>query len=144
MSEVAGDMLRRAGINLDYQALDWATVLQRVASQQPIDKGGWNIWCNYSTGVSAVNPAAHTYLRGTGRTATFGWPSSQNLEDLRSQWFAAPDEASRQEICRQMQRQAFQDLPYLPLGVFYQPTAYRTNLTGMLKGFPLFYNVRRT
>jgi peptide/nickel transport system substrate-binding protein len=62
---------------------------------------------------------------------------------LRGQWFTAPDEASRQQICRQMQRQAFQDLPYLPLGVFYQPTAYRTNLTGMLKGFPLFYNVRR-
>ena len=143
MSEVAGDMLRRVGINLDYQALDWATVLQRVASQQPIDKGGWNVWCNYSTGVSAVNPAAHTYLRGTGKTATFGWPASQTLEDLRSQWFTAPDETSRQEICRQMQRQAFQELPYLPLGVFYQPTAYRTNLTGMLKGFPLFYNVRR-
>ena len=143
MSEVSGDMMRRAGVNLDYQALDWGTVLQRVASQQPIDKGGWNIWCNYSTGVSAVNPAAHTYIRGTGRSGTFGWPTSPDLEQMRRDWLAAPDDAARLGICRKMQVQAFRDMPYVPLGVFYQPTAYRTNLTGMLKGFPLFYNVRR-
>nr|WP_231714678.1 ABC transporter substrate-binding protein [Enhydrobacter aerosaccus] len=143
MSEVAGDMMRRAGINLDYQALDWGTVLQRVASQQPVDKGGWNIWCNYSTGISAVNPAAHTYLRGLGRSGTFGWPTSPTLEQLRSGWLDAGDESARVEICKQMQVQAFQDLPYIPLGVFYQPTAYRTSLQGVLKGFPLFYNVKR-
>jgi peptide/nickel transport system substrate-binding protein len=143
MSEVAGDMMRRVGIDLDYQALDWGTVLQRVASQKPISDGGWNIWCNYATGVSAVNPAAHTYLRGIGKAATFGWPDNPKLEALRSAWFDAPDEPARQEICRTMQLQAFQDVPYLPLGVFYQPTAYRTDLQGMLKGFPLFYNLRR-
>ena len=42
-----------------------------------------------------------------------------------------------------MQRQAFIDVPYVPLGVFYQPTAYNKSLTGMLKGLPLFWNVRR-
>jgi len=143
MSEVSGDMMRHAGINLDYQALDWGTVLQKVASQQPIDRGGWNLWCNYSTGVSAVNPAAHTYLRGPGRSGTFGWPTSPELEHMRADWLEAPDEASRVEICTRMQVQAFQDLPYIPLGVFYQPTAYKRSLTGVLKGFPLFYNVRR-
>lgn len=143
MSEVSGDMMRRAGINLDYQALDWGTVLQKVASQQPVERGGWNLWCNYSTGVSAVNPAAHTYLRGPGRTGTFGWPASEPLERMRNDWFASPDENSRLEVAKRMQVQAFEDLPYIPLGVFYQPTAYRNTLTGMLKGFPLFYGVRR-
>jgi peptide/nickel transport system substrate-binding protein len=42
-----------------------------------------------------------------------------------------------------MQAQAFQDVPYIPLGLWYQNTAYRSNLTGMLKGLPLFWNVRR-
>lgn len=31
----------------------------------------------------------------------------------------------------------------IPTGLFYQPTAYRKTLGGVLKGFPLFYNVRR-
>ncbi len=143
MSEVAGDMFRRVGLNLDYQALDWGTVLQRVASQQPAEQGGWHIWANYTLGVSCVNPAAASYLRGLGRTTTFGWPTSPGLETLRDRWFEAPDLAAQQAICREMQALSFQEVPYLPLGAFYQPTAYRANLDGMLKGFPLFWNLRR-
>lgn len=142
-SEVAADMLRQAGLNVEYQALDWGTVLQRVASQQPIAQGGWNIWANYTLGVSAVSPAGAAYLRGTGKAATFGWPTSPGIEALRERWFSAPDLAAQQAMCREIQALAFQEVPYLPLGAFYQPTAYRADLTGMLKGFPLFWNVRR-
>ena len=38
---------------------------------------------------------------------------------------------------------AFDQVPYVPLGFYYQPTAFRSNLTGILKGVPMFYNVRR-
>ena len=34
------------------------------------------------------------------------------------------------------------DLPYIPLGQFFQPTAYRRALGGMLKGPTLFWNLR--
>ena len=54
-----------------------------------------------------------------------------------------PDAAAQTRIGVEMQRQAFIDVPYVPLGVFYQPTAYKKELTGMLKGLPLFWNVRR-
>jgi peptide/nickel transport system substrate-binding protein len=40
--------------------------------------------------------------------------------------------------------QAFQDVPCLPVGLYYQPVAYRNDLTDMLKGLILFTNVRRT
>ena len=40
---------------------------------------------------------------------------------------------------------AFDQVPYVPTGMYYQPTAYRRNLAGILKGQPpLFWNVRRT
>jgi peptide/nickel transport system substrate-binding protein len=42
-----------------------------------------------------------------------------------------------------MQRQCFIDVPYIPLGLFFQPTAYRSNLTGIIQGPPLFWNVKR-
>ena len=32
-------------------------------------------------------------------------------------------------------------MPYVPLGVFYQPTAYQETLAGVLNGLPLFWNV---
>ncbi len=31
-----------------------------------------------------------------------------------------------------------------PTGLFFQATAFRRTVTGVLKGFALFYNVRRT
>jgi peptide/nickel transport system substrate-binding protein len=55
----------------------------------------------------------------------------------------APDTAAQQKIGIEMQRQAFIDVPYVPLGVLYQPTAYKKELTGVLRGLPLFWNVRR-
>ena len=44
----------------------------------------------------------------------------------------------------EMQVQAFEDLPYIPLGQWQRPTAYRAELTGMLDGYPLFWNLRRS
>ncbi len=42
-----------------------------------------------------------------------------------------------------MQRQAFVDAPFMPLGLDYQPVAYRNDLSGMMKGLILFTGVRR-
>ena len=140
---VVADAWRKVGFNLDYQALDGGTVTKRVASREPVDKGGWSAYVAYTTGVSTFNPSAHNNLRGSGKTATFGWPDIPRLEVLREAWFDAPDQAAQAVICREMQRVAFEAVPYLPLGVFYQPTAYRTNLTGIPRGFAQFYSVRR-
>jgi peptide/nickel transport system substrate-binding protein len=34
------------------------------------------------------------------------------------------------------------DVPYYPLGQHFQPTAFRKSITGVLNGFPMFWNVR--
>jgi len=143
MSEVAADMLRKIGINLDYQVMDWGTMLKRMANRESPEKGGYNVFCTYSAGVTQLNPSAHNFLRGSGEKATFGWSTSPELERMRDAWFDAPDEAAQKQLGIAMQKQAFIDVPYVPLGLFYQPTAYRKSITGVLKGLPLFWNVRR-
>ena len=144
LSEVMGDYLRRIGINLDYVATDWGTVTQRVLNRNPPAQGGWNSMVSWTAGSAQVNPAANNLLRGHGQAAIFGWPTSPELERLRDAWFEAPDDTARAEIGRRMQRQAFEDVPYVPLGQFFSPTALRSDLEGMLKGVALFYNIRRS
>ena len=62
---------------------------------------------------------------------------------MRERWLAAPDEAARKAICRDIQVQAFEDVPFYPLGAYRQPTAYRPGMvTGLQEGFPTFWNVR--
>jgi peptide/nickel transport system substrate-binding protein len=98
---------------------------------------------NYVYSVSMISPAANNYIRGSGPKAMFGWPESPQLENLRWQWLQSSDVQEQRRICQEMQMQAFEDVPYYPLGVYYPATAYRNSLTGVLDGYSLFYNVRR-
>lgn len=143
LNEVAAAYLREVGINLDYRTQDWGSVWQRLQSRQPVEQGGWNIHCNYTAGLSAANPAAYSYLRGNGAGALFGWPTSPAIERLRDEWLDSGDLAEQQRLCREIQLRAFEEVPFIPLGLFYQATAYRKSLVDMQKGLPLFYGVRR-
>ena len=48
--------------------------------------------------------------------------------------FAATDEQTQKALAADMQRQAFVDAPCMPVGLYYQPVAYRADLIGMMKG----------
>ena len=143
-AQVAAAVLQSAGMAVDLQAMDWGTVTQHRTSKAPADKGGWSAFFTAATGLEMFDPTGHNQLRGNGKDAWFGWPENPQLETLRDAWFAAPGLSEQQQICQQMQLQAFQDVPYIPLGQFLQGTSYSTSLTGILKGgFALFHNVRR-
>src|SRR5262249_25724366 len=44
MSSVVADSLRKIGINLDEQSMDWGTVVQRRTNDAALDKGGWSMF----------------------------------------------------------------------------------------------------
>jgi len=140
---VALDMLQKAGMNVDAQMTDWGSVVQRRASRKPIDQGGWNIFFTSFGGIDQYTPAGHLGLRGNGDKGWFGWCSDPKLEELRDAWFAAPDTAAQKKIGEQIQAQAFETVPYIPLGEYFQSTAYSKSLTGVLKGMPLFWNIKK-
>jgi peptide/nickel transport system substrate-binding protein len=43
-----------------------------------------------------------------------------------------------------MQRQAFEDLPYVPVGQILPRFAHRREVTDVLGGFAIFWNLRKT
>ena len=145
IGEVAADAMARIGLNLDYVATDWGTMLQRRNNRGPVDQGGWSAFSTGWEGADHMDPASHYAIRGNGNEAGAwpGWCVSERLEQLRDAWFAAPDLAGQQAACREMQVQAMRDVPSIPLGQYIQPTAYRTNVTGVAKGFPTFWGVQK-
>ncbi len=143
LAAVTNDMLKKIGINVDAQAMDWATLVQRRASKAPLDKGGWSIFQTSWAGIDHANPVGNVFLRGNGDKAQVGWPTAPKLESLRDQWIKAPNEAEQKRLAREIQLQAFQDVPYIPLGRALSKIAYRSDISGMLKGLPLFWNVKR-
>jgi peptide/nickel transport system substrate-binding protein len=140
---VAAEMLKRVGVAVDYQATDWGTVVQRRALTKPPAEGGWNLFCTGFSGLDWFTPASHLPLRGNGKSAWFGWPDLPKLEALREAWFNAPDLAAQKKVGEQIQLQAFEDVPYWPLGLAQAVTAFRPDIEGVPEGFVIFWNVKR-
>lgn len=143
LSQVGRDMLAKCGLNLEYVATDWGSVVQRRASREPVERGGWSVFFTFFAGLDLFTPASHLPLRGNGQSAWFGWPTMPRIEELRTAWLEAPDLAAQQKLAAEIQAQAFREAPYLPVGQYFQPWSYRRGLTGVLKGLPLFWNVQR-
>ncbi|MCJ2135797.1 ABC transporter substrate-binding protein [Methylobacterium sp. J-026] len=143
MSDVAAETLQKIGLNVDYQSLDWGTVQQRRYKRDPVDKGGWSAFCTNYEGADLADPAGHLALRTNGAQAWFGWPSDPKIEELRDRWFLAGDLAEQKALAAAIQRAAFVSVPYIPLGQFFAPTAYRSNIKDLVDGFAIFWNVRR-
>ena len=143
MADVTADMMTRAGMNVDYISTDWGSVVTRRAKKEPVEQGGWSAFCTAWAGTDHLDPSGHLSLRANGEQAWIGWPTDLRIEQLRDQWFDAPDQRTQAAICADIQREAFQSVPYIPMGQYLQPTAYRTSLEGVLDGFALFWNVKR-
>jgi peptide/nickel transport system substrate-binding protein len=141
--EVGADLLGKIGLNVDYVSTDWGTVVQRTLRHQPIAEGGWSIFGSMWGGLDWDNPAGNLVLRGNGNDAWVGWPTAPKLEAIRDQWLHASDLPTQKTLAADMQRQAFEDAPAMPLGLYYQPVAYRNDIAGMIKGLILFTGVRR-
>ena len=96
---------------------------------------------------ASMPPMAHvrhaSNAPSPGQGAAPGWPTSPRLEALRDAWMQAPTVEAQQQIARDIQRQAFEDVPYLPTGQVFTPVAHRADLVGLLNGLPAMWNVRR-
>src|SRR6516164_5048906 len=144
-SDVAAEMMRKVGMNIDYQAMDFAVRIQRATLKKPPDEGGWNVFITALAGSITASPATHFFLRGQGEQGYSGWPTSPQIEALRDQWLDVSDLATQKKLAAEIQAQAFIDVPYYPHGINFAPTAFRSDLTGVLtvSGNPVFWSVRR-
>jgi peptide/nickel transport system substrate-binding protein len=142
---VTTDVLQKMGFNIDLVSTDWGTVTQRRASQEPVEKGGWSVFHSTWSGADVVNPAIHQNLRANGQGAWFGWPTDPIIETLRNDWIDAASEAERKSLADKIQVEAMQSVPFIPLGYYWQPSAWRSNLTGV---FPCqitaFWNIGKS
>ena len=144
MSQVAAATLQKVGVNVDDQSMDWGTVVQRRTSKEPLDKGGWSLFCTSFPALDYTDPLAAPGLRGNGGAAWYGWPTDPKIEALRQEFIDAQDEAGRKRAAEAIQAEAFTEAMYVPLGQYFQSAAWRKNVTGQLKGQPpLFWNVKK-
>jgi peptide/nickel transport system substrate-binding protein len=141
---VTADLLSRIGMNVDFQPMDWGTMIARLANREPVEKGGWSLFHTSGSMASMTNPALNLYIRGQGTKGWSGWYDKPEVEQIAQEWLDTPEDVSQRELFDRMQRVLFDDPPLLPLGQYGVYTARRADITGILDGSGSYpWNIRR-
>jgi len=144
LGDITFDMLKKIGINAELVATDWGSVVQRRATKEPVEKGGWSIFHTWFTGGFILNPIITPPYRGLGDRGWFGWYDNPQIEQMTQEWLDAKDEDGRKKIAAAIQIENYTQVPTVTLGQFQIPTAYRSSLKGKLEATgPMFWNIRR-
>ena len=144
---VAAQLLRDAGFKVDVQATDWQTVVTRRASQKPPKEGGWNMFFTNWVGADVVNPIANVSIGGSGKNGGwFGWAEDAKIEQLKDAYARSGSPEEQKKIAADIQKEAYDQVIYIPLGQYLAPSAWRKSLTGVLDGpaTPIFWNIDKT
>ncbi|UWU66589.1 ABC transporter substrate-binding protein [Bradyrhizobium sp. NC92] len=143
---VAAQLLREAGFKVDLQATDWQTVVSRRASQKPPKEGGWNMFFTNWVAADVSNPIANLSIGGQGKKGWFGWAEDAKIEQLKDAFVRASSIDEQKKIAADIQKQAYEQVIYIPLGQYLIPSGWRKSLAGVLDGpaTPVFWNVDKS
>jgi peptide/nickel transport system substrate-binding protein len=144
---VSAQLLRDAGFKVDLQATDWQTVVARRASQKPTKEGGWNMFFTNWVGADVMNPIANASIGGRGtKGGWFGWAENAKIEELKDKFARSGSPDEQKKIAAEIQKEAYEQVIYVPLGQYLAPSAWRKSLTGVLDGpaTPIFWNIDKS
>ena len=144
---VFADQLRRAGIAVDVQTMDWSTVITRRNTRESptANPAGWDLAFTFWGGVSLASPLTNTPLvTSCDGKNLYGWPCDDALETLRASFLDARTDDARLKLAEALQRRYYEVVPYVSTGIVERPIAYRAVLQGMLRTpYPVFWNVSK-
>jgi len=141
---VAAQALRQAGFNVDMQPMDWQSVVQRRAQQNPPSEGGWNIFFTNWMVPEISDPLINVMVNGRGDEAWFGWPTDPEIEALRADFVQAADDAARKEVAVKIQAHVMDNVNYIHLGEYKMPQARLNTIQNMIQSpVPVFWNMTK-
>jgi peptide/nickel transport system substrate-binding protein len=144
---VSAQLLREAGFKVNVQATDWQTVVSRRASQKPPKEGGWNMFFTNWVGADVVNPIANFSIGGRGKNGGwFGWAEDAKIEQLKDTYARSASLEEQKKIAAEIQKEAYDQVIYVPLGQYLAPSVWRKSLSGVLDGpaTPIFWNIDKS
>ncbi|MFK4380908.1 ABC transporter substrate-binding protein [Bradyrhizobium sp. USDA 223] len=144
-AEILAGEMRRAGINVQMEPLDWSGVVTRRASKAPPGQGGWNIFITQGAAGGAGIPLG-VFYQANGEKAWYGWPSDEKNEELRTKWAIAETLEERKKLAREIQENAWNFVPHVWYGQGRSAALMRANINGFLPnpGIVPFWNVEKT
>jgi peptide/nickel transport system substrate-binding protein len=148
LAQVLSEHMKKVGLNVELQAMDWSTLVSRraIKTAPPSDRGGWHIfptaWPCAAMMDPFLNPPLDTSCDGKN---WFGWPCDAELARLRLTYIAARNDDERHRMVEAIQRRFFEAAPYAYAGQYFPPVAYRKDrLRGVIGlAAPVYWNMEK-
>lgn len=123
--------LRDAGINLDVQAADWATISARRAQKTDPKDGGWHLFITGTTAAAAIDPLVNLWFVPSCDGAAPGWPCDEEIMGWIGEWSREDDAAKKKELIDRIHAKAYDTIPYVILGQYKRQHGVREELKGV-------------
>jgi len=140
LGPVAAEALRRIGMNVDLQTMDFTTVIQRSLNQGPISEGGWHIFQTAQSAIDLMSPVGNSWVRGDGKQP--GWPKDEVIEKLRDEYARSSDRERQKELAKEIQKRAYDLVFFIPNGQYITPPAHKSFVKNWVISSPtVFWNL---
>ncbi|MDX1540979.1 MAG: ABC transporter substrate-binding protein, partial [Geminicoccaceae bacterium] len=144
LAPVAKQLLERGGFKVDMQSMDWQTLVSRRAKKEPPSEGGWNAFLTSWVAADVLNPISTAGLKANCDEAWFGWACDEELENMRDQFAKSTDPEEQKRLAEEIQVRALEVGTHGYVGQWYQPMAYRNNVSGVVHGpAPFLWNIKK-
>lgn len=149
VATVFTERMHAAGLNVEQQDMDWATMTTRRAnkSDPATSPAGWNLFGTTRPGIGAVNPILNSPLDTSCEQKNwFGWPCDDKMQDLRAKYLTKDSREDRLAVSDEINAYFVESIPYLTVGQVVRPTvAARKNVTGFALAHRLVpWNISKT
>jgi peptide/nickel transport system substrate-binding protein len=144
LAPVAKSLMEQAGLKVDMQTMDWQTLLSRLRRKEAPEAGGWSAFLTSWSSIDLLNPVMNGFLNAGCEQAMVGWPCDPEIEALRDRYAREIDPARQKDIAAAVQRRNTLATTYIPLGQWYNLSAARTNVTGLVRSpVAVFWNIEK-
>jgi len=116
---VAATQLQRAGVQVDMQVMDFASIVDRRSKP-----AAWDVF------VASQSPAADPSLINVFNSAYPGWWDTATKNALLSRFSSEIDQAKRVQLWAKLQALAYEEAPVVPLGGWSTLVLSRKGLPG--------------
>jgi len=141
-TRVTADILRKIGMKVVVEDMDWATLLERRNSRAPASKGGWSMFHTWWIAADLATPLSIAFS-GDPETGWLGWAKDVRLERLRSDFAQATSPEEKRRLAVRVQERLWAIGAFGVLGQFFEPVAFRRDVTGITSPLQFFWGVSR-
>ena len=129
---VLAEAMRKAGVTVDLQTIDWAALTARRTIRGP-GPNGWHIFLTTGGQIGSENPAFSMQAPANCEKAFPGWACDEEYEALRMAWLQEADPAKAKALAVEIQRRAMKVGVAIPYGQYLLPAAWRETLEGVVQ-----------